>query len=134
MRKELYEPYRALQNQGVNVHKERIPRMNAGGKSETVKHHTIKNLIAYAGARDYGYMSDIEVEVPQGDIDCLLWGLNDRLTLACEVETAPTEETKESKLERYVKQIGPIDDMRLINVNNVPTDMMEAADYVSNQL
>jgi len=134
MRRALYEPYRALQNHGVNVHKERIPPMNAGGESETIKHHTLKNLIAFVGAREYGYMSDIEVEVPEGDVDCLLWGLPDRLTLACEVETSPTEETINSKKERYVDAIDPIDDIVVFNANEAPANMMEAVEYVREQL
>jgi hypothetical protein len=134
MDRKYYENYRALQNHGANVRKERIPPMNAGGDSETIPHYTLKCLMAFVGARDYGYMTDLEVEVPSGEIDCLLWGHQERLTYACEIETSPTEETKQEKLDKYVHAIPAIDDMVWINPANYSMDMVEATEQLSEQL
>jgi len=130
MRPELYEPYRALHNHGVEVSQDREPPMNAGGKSETIPHHTLKNMIAFYGAKEYNYWTGVEVSVPEGDIDVLLWGLSDRLTWACEVETSPTEETIKDKQRKYVDQIPAIDDIKVFNVNEAPMDMVKAYEWI----
>lgn len=130
MDKHQYEPYRCLQDHGVEVPKTRQPPMNAGGKSETTVHYVAKQLVAFVGAQNYGYMTAVEVETPNGQIDCLLWGHNERLTYAVEIESSPIEEVVSDKLDRYVHQIGPIDDMVLINANNIPMDMVEAKDHI----
>jgi sporulation protein YlmC with PRC-barrel domain len=108
--------------------------MNAGGESETIPHYTLKSLMAFVAARDYGYMTDLEVNVPHGEIDCLLWGHPNRLTYACEIETSPTAEIKQEKLEKYVNAISAIDDMILINPSNISMDMVKAAKQLSQKL
>lgn len=135
MKRQYYEHYRALQNHGVDVTKERIGlRFNAGGESETPKHVMAKSLTAYVASREYGYMTDSEVDTPNGEIDTLLWGLPDRLTLAVEAETSPTEGTIDSKKERYVDRINPIDDIVVLNLNEMPMDRVEIMDWVGDQL
>jgi len=134
MRREHYEPYRFLQDNGINVRKERMPPMNAGGESETPKHVVAKNLFAYVAARDYGYMTDIECETPNGEIDVLLWGLPDRLTYAVECETSPTQETKDDKFNRYVKQLDPVDDMVWVNLSNFPLELPEQIEFIQGKL
>jgi len=63
MKADLYEPYRYLQDSGVDVSKERIGlRFNAAGASESSKHVVAKALVSYVASRDYGYMTDSEVE------------------------------------------------------------------------
>jgi len=135
MRNKLYEPYRALQNHGVEVSKTRTPAMNAGGKSETSKHFAGKCLVAFAAAQTHGYMTDFEVETGNGDeIDVLLWGLSDRMTYAVELETSPTEDVKAEKLDKYVKQIPAIDDMILLNVGTMPLEIPEAVEWARDNL
>jgi hypothetical protein len=91
-------------------------------------------MVAFVGAREFDYMSDIEVTVPNGDVDCLLWGVSDRLTYAVEIETSPTEETIQSKIDRYVHEIPPIDDIVVLNANDAPLNMIESADWIQEQL
>jgi len=136
MKADLYEPYRYLQDSGVDVSKERIGlRFNAAGASESSKHVVAKALVSYVASRDYGYMTDSEVETVNGDeIDVLLWGVSDRLTYAVELETSPTEEVKKSKLNKYVHQIDAIDDMILINLNELPLELPYQVQFIREQL
>lgn len=131
MDKELYDAHRELSDSGLTVRKERMPPMNAGGKSETVKHIVGKTLVAYIAAAEHGYQSDLEVPTDQGkEIDCLLWGHPRRLTYAVELEHSPTEETKQKKLKQYVKAVPAVDDMLLINLNEMPVNMLDARAYL----
>lgn len=127
-----YQDLRELQNAGVEVTGDNTIKFNAGGSSETVKHIVAKTLVTKLGLVN-GYLVDTECQVKHGEIDVLLHSHPDRLTLAVEVETSPTEETKQDKLSRYVHQQPAIDDMILVNVTDMPMDMLEALDYVSNQ-
>lgn len=125
-----YQSYRELQNAKVDVSKHNQIKPNSG--SETFPHLVAKAAVMHLGLAN-GYWVASEVEVPHGQVDCLLWGNPERLTLAVEVETSPTEETKQDKLSRYVHQQPAIDDMILVNVTQMPMHMLEALDYVSNQ-
>jgi len=72
--------------------------------------------------------------VPQGEIDVLLWGHESRLTYAVEVETGWTDTTLYDKTERYVHSVGPIDDIVPIEVTEMPINMIEATEWISEQL
>jgi hypothetical protein len=123
MNKDNWEGYRTLQNAGWNVQKHNQVRFNSG--SETIKHAVAKMLVAQAGARN-GYRVSSEVDHShRGEIDILLWGNPDRLTLAVECETSPTDDVIEDKVDRYVRDT-PIDDLVLVNVTELPTDMLDA--------
>jgi len=123
MNKDNWQEYRELHNNGWNVNKTNQIRPNSG--SETVKHLVAKALVAHAGLQA-GYKVDSEVSHShRGEIDILLYGLSQRLTLAVEVETSPTDETVQDKVDRYVNNT-PIDDLVLVNVTELPTDMLDA--------
>lgn len=123
--------YRELQDNGVDVSKTNGIEFNAG--SETWRHVVTKAAVGYIGRR-YGYWVSSEVEVPQGEIDVLLWGLPDRNVWACEVETDVTEATKQDKLRRYVLEQEGIDDMILIDVDEMPETLSNAVEYVNAQM
>ena len=123
MNKDNWQEYRALHNNGWNVNKHNQIRPNSG--SETVKHLVAKSLVAHAGL-ELGYKVDSEVSHShRGEVDILLFGNPDRLTLAVECETSPTDEIVQDKVDRYVSGTC-IDDHVLVNVTELPTDMLEA--------
>lgn len=123
--------YRALQDNGVDVSKHNEVRFNSG--SETWRHFVGKSAVAYV-ARRYGYWVSSEVEVPEGEIDCLLWGQPDHPVWAVELETNPDEATKKDKLKRYVLEQPGIDDMRLLDVDALPDEHSALIDHVSDKL
>ena len=131
MNKDQYQFYRQLKNAGVELSKHNQIKPNDG--SETFAHLVAKAAVMQLGLAN-GYRVASEVEVSHGQVDCLLWGNPERLTLAVEVETSPTEETKQDKLSRYVHQQPAIDDMILVNVTQMPMHMLEALDYVSKKI
>lgn len=122
---------RELQDHGVKTSKTNKIEYNAG--SETHRHAQAKATVGYLGLQN-GYRVDSEVSVPDGSIDVLLWGNRDRLTLAVECETSPTEEVIESKLQRYVRDVGPIDDMFVLNLNEMPENRLDALEWAREQL
>jgi RecB family endonuclease NucS len=126
-----YTAYRQLKDAGVDVRKHNQVRFNAG--SETTKHAVCKTLVAKALLAN-GYRVDSEVDMKHGTVDILGWGNADRLVYVIELETSPTAEVKEDKLQRYVHQQPGIDDMLLVNVSQMPVNMLEALDYVADSL
>lgn len=122
--------YRELKDYSVEVSKHNHTEHNSG--SETVPHLVAKTLVARVGVVN-GYRVSSEVSVPEGSIDCVLWGHPDRLTYAVECETGLLPEVKESKVDRYVKQT-PIDDIQFIEVNDLPMNMLKGYAYVANEL
>jgi len=82
-------------------------------------------LVAHA-ATNAGYRVASEVEHgSRGEIDVLIYGHPDRLTLAVECETSPTDDVIEDKVDRYIRDT-PIDDLALVNVSTLSTDMLDA--------
>lgn len=131
MNKENWHEYRDLQNAGWDVQKQNQIRLNSG--SESVKHAVAKILVALVGHND-GYRISSEVEhKDRGEIDMLLYGVPDRLTLAVECETSPTMEVVEDKVSRYVDGT-PVDDMALVNLSEMPLNMLDAFAYVQAEL
>ena len=129
--KDKHTAYQTLSRHGLDFESFNYISPNSG--SETAMHITAKALVCHVGINnDYWVAS--EVETPHGEIDALLWGHPDRLTYAVEVETSPTEEVKQDKLERYVYKQDGIDDMVLINLNTMPIDMIQATEYVAHEL
>jgi len=130
MDKDNWTAYRELHDHGWDVDKENRIRPNSG--SETVKHLVAKALVAQVGL-ELGYRVDSEVpHAHRGEIDVLLYGQSDRLTLAVECETSPTDEIVQDKVDRYVH--GPIDDLVLVNVTGLPTDMLDAYGQIKDLL
>jgi RecB family endonuclease NucS len=133
MDKHQYAAYRRLKDDGVDVRKHNSVRFNAGGSAETTKHAVAKTLAAKVLLAN-DYRVDSEVEMQHGTVDILGWGNPDRLNYVVELETSPDAETKDDKLTRYVLNQQTIDDMILINVTDMPVNMLDALDYVSDQL
>jgi len=122
--------YRELKDYSVEVETWNHTEHNSG--SETIPHAVAKHLVGVVGVRN-GYRVSSEVSVPEGDIDVCLWGHPDRLTYAVEVETGLTQDVKESKIDRYVKQT-PIDDIIFIEATSLSMDMVEAASEIAEEL
>lgn len=123
--------YRELQDHGVEVSKTNGIEFNHG--SETWTHVVAKAAVGYVGRR-YGYWVSSEVEVQQGDVDCLLWGLPDRNTWAVECEQNVSEDVKQDKLRRYVLEQPGIDDMILIDVDEMPEELSTAVKWINAQM
>jgi len=123
--------YRELKDENVQVTEHNQIRFNSG--SEMVEHLCLKAITGYIGHMN-GYRVGSEVELPHGEIDVLLWGHPDRLTYAVEVETSPTQDVIQDKLNRYVHTNTVIDELIVINVNDAPLDVIEMAEYVSTEL
>lgn len=127
--------YRNLKNSGVDVEDTNSIQFNEG--SETSPHICVKSLAGLIGLRN-GYRVDSEVEVTNqqtenGEIDCLIWGHESRLTYAVEVESSPLPETVDAKLDKYVRHTA-IDDMQVLNLNDCPQDMTDALGWVASEL
>ena len=130
MNDDIYHEYRRLHDAGIPVNKQSQIRFNSG--SETLKHKIAKTVVAHV-VQQHDYRVDSEVEIANaGVVDIVAWGLSDRLTYAIEVETSPTQGTLQDKANRYVR--GPIDDMLSINVTEMPTNYLEAQQYVREEL
>jgi hypothetical protein len=122
--------YRELKDHRVDVSKSHQIEFNSG--SETTHHICAKAIVGHIG-RMNGYQISSEVTVPNGEIDVVLWGHLERLSYAVELEHAPSKEIKQDKLSRYVQET-PLDDMVLINLNECPPHMIEAAAYIADEL
>ena len=133
-----YEEYRALQDSGVKVGKKNVGvRYNAGGESETFVHSTAKNLVAHIALLN-GYRVDSEVEVSKnretiGEIDVLVWGHPERLSYAVELETSPEDGILKEKQAKYVDGTA-VDDIQLINISECPMHMIDAAEWLAEQI
>lgn len=131
MDKAQVESYRALKHSGADVQKHNQIRFNGG--SETIRHVVCKALAGYVGQIN-GYRVSSEVELENGgQIDVVLFGHPERLSYAVEIETSPVEWVVNEKLDRYVKDTA-IDELVVINPNEVPLNVLEAADYIANEL
>jgi len=126
------ECYRQLQNAAVDVSKQNSIQFNSG--SETVRHLLVKACAGYV-AHQNGYRVNSEVEIEdKGVVDILLWGHESRSTTVVEIETSPTEETIESKLDRYYRACEPIQEIYILNPNNAPMDRADMTKWVANEI
>jgi len=101
------------------------------GGSETPEHFFAKAAVAYVLKQD-GYRVASEVEGPTGEIDVVAYGTDDE-PIAVEVETSPTDEVVQDKLERYVHG-QPFRDMFLLDVDELPATFDEAVEWARGQL
>lgn len=132
MDKTTLSEYRELKDHGVEVSKENQIQPNGG--SESLRHLQSKATVAYIGLQN-DYRVGSEVIVPGGyEVDILLWGNRHRDTYAVECETSPTKKTMDKKLERYVKNVGPVDDMLTVNLNELSENRLEMLADVSEQI
>lgn len=128
---EKHKAYRELHRHGLDFAKFNHIAPNSG--SETFAHIVAKAAVLHVGVNnDYWVAS--EVETPHGEIDVLLYGNPERSTYAVEVESSPTQDVKQDKLNRYVRKQSGVDDMVLINITEMPSQFVEALGYVANEL
>lgn len=120
-----------LKRQEVYVQNHNQVRLNSG--SETATHVIAKALVAHI-ASEQGWRVSSEVDVPQGEIDVLLHKTPQERVWAVELETNPTPDVKQSKLNRYVQQIPGIDDIAIINISDMPVEIPHAKQYLQEEL
>ncbi len=120
-----------LQRQEVYVQNHSQVRLNSG--SETAKHVVAKALVAQI-ASEQSWRVSSEVSVPEGEIDILLHKTPQERVWAIELETSPTQEVTQSKLNRYVKQNAGIDDIAIINISEMPIEIPHAKQYLQEEL
>ena len=133
MTKRQYDDWRGRQrltDAGWNVSKTDSIQFNAG--SETFRHLVAKSAAAFYLKHDQGYRVDSEVTHPErGEIDILAWNADDIIAVEC--ETAPTEEVITDKLERYYEGT-PIRDVFVINVTEMPAEILPAYEWIVGEL
>lgn len=119
--------YRELRNSGVQVEKGNRIRFNDGA-GETAIHAAGKMLVGLLGL-EHGYRVDSEVPIEdrQGNVyetDVLLWGHDSRTMYSVELEHSPTQEIKQRKVDRYVRNTA-IQDLQLVNLNDAPHKVVD---------
>lgn len=130
-RKDKHTAYQTLTRAGLDFQNFNHVSPNSG--SETTAHWVCKTLCAKIGWNN-DYWVGSEVTYPTGhDADLLFWGNPDRLTYVVETETGWTEETKTQKREQYVEGY-PVDDMLTVEVTDMPMHILDALEYVSDEL
>ena len=119
--------YRELKDSDVDVSDEHVLAPHSG--EETSVHYHAKACVAHI-AKENGYVANCECGVNgKYDIDVLIWGHPERLSYAVEIEHNPTQEVKESKLNRYVTHTA-VDELCLINANELPMNVLEMHDAI----
>ena len=131
MNKKQLEQYNDLRREGVELQKHNQIRGNGG--SETARHLVAKALAFHAATQD-GWRVSSEVSVGQGEVDLVLFKDRETRVWAVEVETSPSADVRNDKLNRYVKQQDGIDDMVLINVTQMPENIVDAYHFVRRQI
>jgi len=133
MTKRQYDDWKARQqltDAGWNVSKTDSIQFNAG--SETFRHLVAKSAAAFYLKHEQNYRVDSEVKHSErGEIDILAW--NEKDIIAVECETSPTEEVIRGKLERY-HEGTPIRDVFVLNVTEMPEEILPAYEWVSSQI
>lgn len=132
MTKRDYDEYshrRELQDCNFKLQKRDAVAFNSG--SETLK-HAVAKLISAWYLKKKGYRVDTEVEMPNGEIDVVGYA-KEGAAIAVECETSPTEDIISDKLERYVHG-QPIRECFIINVSEMPTDMLDALGYIQEEI
>lgn len=126
--REFYEKNRVLEQHGWDVDN----KFRSNGGSETDKHFVCKCLVAKA-VEESGHRWTMEASHEErGEVDVLVIPENGE-PYAVEAETSPTQEVVDDKVERYTEGT-PIRDMLLINVSDMPVDMIEAKAWIQEQL
>jgi len=126
-----YDWRKELSKHGWNVHKRDGIAWNSG--SETLRHFVCKAIVAHYLKHEKGLRVDSEVaHAERGEIDVIAYG-GDGNPIAVECETSPTEEIVSDKLSRYYDGT-PFREVFVLNVNNMPLDIMDAYEWVHEQL
>ena len=69
----------------------------------------------------------------RGQVDVLCHGPPDGAPYAVELETSPTEKVVTEKFKKYIEN-SPLREMYLINVNDCPENILEAYQWICEQL
>jgi len=122
----------SLSQAGWDVDKADTIKFNSG--SETGKHQHAKLATAHI-LRNAGYRIDTEVTHPErGEIDVVAIPTKDsQEPFAVELETAPTPETTQDKLERYYDGT-PFVECYIVNLAKVGNDVIEMRADIQTQL
>jgi len=123
---------RELQDSGWKVTQRDAVAFNSG--SETARHAVCKMLVAHYLKHEQGFRVDSEVEhKDRGEIDIVAYGSSGEPAFAVECEHSPTEDVVQDKLERYVENT-PFRECFVLNVGEMPSEIMEAYSWVGEQL
>jgi len=122
----------SLSQAGWDVDKQDAIKFNSG--SETGKHQHAKVATAHI-LRNAGYRIDTEVTHPErGEIDVVAIPTKEsQEPFAVELETSPTPETTQDKLERYYDGT-PFVECYVVNLSKVGTDVIEMRAEIQTQL
>lgn len=109
-------------------------KFNAGGAGETAKHLHAKLATARVLKKnDYRISTEVE-HAERGEIDVIAIPKNDdQKPFAVELETSPTEEVVNDKLERYYEGT-PFAECWVLTVNEMPMDIMEMEQHIATEL
>ena len=69
----------------------------------------------------------------RGEVDVLCHGPPDGAPFAVEVETSPTTETIQEKHQKYIDG-SPLRELFVLNVSDCPENILDAYEWVSEQL
>lgn len=129
--KQEYTDRHKLRQAGWDVSKRDTIQFNSG--SETYAHLALKAAAAYYLKQELGYRVDSEVQNPGGEVDILAYGHQTRNPIVVEVETSPTEEIINDKVERYITG-QPVRDMFVLNPNDLSKGALEPLELVEAEL
>jgi len=121
-----------LSKHGWNAEKADSVKFNSG--SETSKHIHSKTCAAFV-LRLNGYRVSTEVvHSERGEIDVVaLPKRDDQKPFAVELETSPTDEVVQDKLDRYYSGT-PFTECYVINVSELSTDIHEMREQIATEL
>jgi hypothetical protein len=121
-----------LSRHGWDADKTDSVKFNHG--SETEKHAHAKTATCLL-LKDHGYRVDTEVtHAERGEIDVIAIPCDgDEHPFCIELETSPTEDTISDKVDRY-HDGTPFRDIFIINVSELPTDILEMRAQIAAEL
>ena len=122
-----------LQSDGWHVSQSQSIKSNDGFTNESMQ-HLVAKLSAAMILADVGYRINTEVAHKNGhaEIDLLAYGCSDRLTYAVEIETDADEARMKEKRCKYLTE--HIDDMLVIDLNDMPENMIAAQSFIEREL
>jgi hypothetical protein len=122
-----------LQSDGWHVSQAQSIKSNDGFVHESMQ-HLVAKLSAAMCFSEIGYRINTEVPHNNGhaEIDLLAYGCADRLTYAVEIETDPDKKRMKEKRCKYLTE--HIDDMLVIDLNDMPENMIAAQSFIEREL
>lgn len=126
-----YQHRAELNSAGWQVKQTDSIQFNHG--SETPRHLALKAITGKV-LRDHDYRVSSEVTHPEhGEIDILAYAGSEK-AFAVELETNPSTETVESKLDRYVHSNQIIRECFILPVEDAPSEIDSVYDWVEARL